>query len=87
MRSAKSFDRDELGSDHHRRDGIASQIVEGNRSIIGMMLESHLEEGRQDYTGSMESMRYGVTITDACISWETTEELIRATHEQLKTMG
>ena len=62
------------------------QRVSGTDAIIGLMLESHLEEGRQDNTGNMETMHYGVSITDACISWDTTEALIRSTHEQLKTL-
>jgi 3-deoxy-7-phosphoheptulonate synthase len=60
------------------------QRVSGNRAIIGLMLESHLEEGRQDNTGDLGTMRYGVSITDACISWDTTADLIRSAHNQLK---
>jgi 3-deoxy-7-phosphoheptulonate synthase len=56
---------------------IVNQIQEGNRSIIGIMLESNLHEGNQPSTLPREEMKYGVSITDACISWETTEELLR----------
>ncbi len=56
---------------------VAGQILDGNRSIIGIMLESHLHEGNQPSTLPREEMRYGVSITDACICWETTEELLR----------
>lgn len=63
---------------------VISQRASGNRSIIGLMLESNLEEGNQKYTGNIETMKYGVSITDACISWKTTESLIRSAHEQLK---
>ncbi len=56
---------------------VASQILDGNDSIIGIMLESHLHEGNQPSTLPREEMRYGVSITDACICWETTEELLR----------
>ena len=59
------------------------QRISGTDAIIGMMLESHLEEGQQKNTGDMATMRYGVSITDACISWDTTEKLIRSTHAQL----
>ncbi len=55
---------------------VINQRVGGNTSIIGMMLESNLEEGNQKNTGELSTMKYGVSITDACISWETTEELI-----------
>jgi 3-deoxy-7-phosphoheptulonate synthase len=62
------------------------QRVSGNRAIIGLMLESHLEEGRQENTGDLDTMRYGVSITDACISWDTTADLIRSAHKQLMTL-
>ena len=60
------------------------QRLNGTHAIIGMMLESHLEEGQQDNTGDLATMRYGVSITDACISWATTEKLIRSAPEELK---
>ncbi|QYJ85468.1 3-deoxy-7-phosphoheptulonate synthase AroG [Shewanella mesophila] len=56
-------------------DDIAGQISTGNRSIFGVMVESHLVEGRQDYVES-EPLRYGQSITDACIGWEDTETLL-----------
>jgi 3-deoxy-7-phosphoheptulonate synthase len=59
------------------------QRVSGTDAIIGLMLESHLEEGQQKNTGDLATMRYGVSITDACISWETTAELIRSANKQL----
>ena len=62
---------------------VAGQILDGNRSIIGIMLESHLHEGNQPSTLPREEMRYGVSITDACIGWETTEDLLRGLAERL----
>ena len=62
---------------------IVKQRLDGTDAIIGMMLESHLEEGHQKNTGDLATMRYGVSITDACISWDTTQTLIRSAHEQL----
>ncbi len=56
-------------------------------SIIGMMLESNLKSGNQKNTGNLETMQYGVSITDACIDWETTEQLILSAHEQLGSLG
>ncbi|HEY8492510.1 MAG TPA: 3-deoxy-7-phosphoheptulonate synthase [Myxococcota bacterium] len=53
---------------------VAGQIAEGNRSIIGVMLESFLEEGRQDVKPG-QPLVYGKSITDACMSWERTEPL------------
>jgi 3-deoxy-7-phosphoheptulonate synthase len=62
---------------------IVTQRVLGTSEIIGIMLESNLYEGRQENTGDLKTMRYGVSITDGCISWDTTEELILWADEQL----
>ena len=59
-------------------NAIAEQIVAGNKSIIGVMLESNLLEGNQPIPDDLSEIRYGVSITDACISWETTESLLRS---------
>ncbi len=59
------------------------QIVEGNRSIVGAMLESNLGWGNQPLA-SRASLRYGVSITDACIDWETTARTLRAGREKLR---
>ena len=48
------------------------------------MLESNIHEGRQDVTNGFESLAYGVSITDACMSWETTESLLRSSSEKLR---
>ncbi len=56
---------------------IMNQILEGNQSIIGIMLESHLQQGNQPSTLDPREMQYGVSITDACINWDTTETLLR----------
>lgn len=65
--------------DHTRQPIVAqevlSQIKKGNRNIMGIMLESHLHEGAQNLTDA-QTLRYGVSVTDACIGWETTEALI-----------
>ena len=62
---------------------VVNQRIDGNRSIIGMMLESNLAAGNQKNTGDPATMCYGVSITDACIDWATTEQLILSAHEQL----
>jgi 3-deoxy-7-phosphoheptulonate synthase len=62
---------------------IINQRMDGNRSIIGMMLESNLFEGSQNLTDNPADLKYGVSITDECISWETTENLILTAHEKL----
>jgi 3-deoxy-7-phosphoheptulonate synthase len=64
---------------------VLAQRINGNEAIIGMMLESNLEEGRQDIGDDPQALRYGVSITDACISWETTEQLIMDAHRQLQS--
>ena len=64
---------------------VIEQRVAGNRGILGLMLESNLAEGRQDLVSDLSSLQRGVSITDACISWETTEQLLLNTHQQLQT--
>ena len=60
------------------------QIVEGNRSIVGMMLESNLEAGNQPIPEDLSKLRYGVSVTDACIDWTTTEETLRRADRELR---
>jgi 3-deoxy-7-phosphoheptulonate synthase len=57
-------------------DSVASQIADGENRIMGVMLESHLVEGRQDVIAG-QPLTYGQSITDACISWENTEICLR----------
>jgi len=57
-------------------ENIINQIAEGNRSIIGIMLESNLKWGRQNIPDDLSQLEYGVSITDPCIDWETTEDLL-----------
>lgn len=64
-------------------EDVVHQIREGNQSIIGLMIESHLNEGSQSADLPREEMAYGVSITDACISWEATETLLRHVHQEL----
>jgi 3-deoxy-7-phosphoheptulonate synthase len=65
---------------------IVDQYANGNDAIVGMMLESHLHEGNQKPAKDSSDLKYGVSITDECISWETTEKLIRYAHEKLGRM-
>ena len=58
-------------------EDVAQQIVDGNRSIIGLMLESNLNEGNQPIPDDLQELEYGVSITDACINWETTDAALR----------
>ncbi|MCP5468486.1 MAG: 3-deoxy-7-phosphoheptulonate synthase [Deltaproteobacteria bacterium] len=63
---------------------VISQISQGNRDLIAMMIESNLYEGNQKLTKDLDQLKYGVSITDACIDWETTEELILEAYQTLK---
>ncbi|TKB43339.1 3-deoxy-7-phosphoheptulonate synthase AroG [Thalassotalea mangrovi] len=56
-------------------EDVGQQIIAGNRSIFGVMVESHLLEGRQDLVDN-KARTYGQSITDACIGWQDTEQLI-----------
>jgi 3-deoxy-7-phosphoheptulonate synthase len=63
------------------------QRLEGNPSIIGLLVESNLFEGSQPFTADLSKLRYGVSITDECIGWEKTEELLLETHRLMKGNG
>lgn len=63
---------------------VIQQRISGNEAIVGLMLESNLREGSQKNTGDLKTLAYGVSITDACISWESTEELILWAQSKLK---
>ncbi len=58
-------------------ENVMGQIIGGNRSIMGIMLESNLQEGNQKITADLSELEYGVSVTDACINWEVTEKLLR----------
>jgi 3-deoxy-7-phosphoheptulonate synthase len=69
--SAKQFRRQiDVAAD------VAGQIAGGERRIVGVMVESHLHEGRQDQQPG-QALRSGVSITDACLGWHDTEPLLR----------
>ncbi len=62
---------------------VVHQIADGNRAIKGVMLESNLFEGNQKL-GRLEDLRYGVSITDACLGWDTTAEALREAAARLR---
>jgi 3-deoxy-7-phosphoheptulonate synthase len=62
---------------------IIEQRVGGTKSLAGAMIESYLQEGSQPIPKDLAELRYGVSVTDACISWETTERMLRWGHGQL----
>ena len=66
---------------------VMNQILEGNQSIIGIMLESHLNPGNQSNSGkTLEELEYGVSITDGCIDWTSTDKLLKQIREKLITV-
>ncbi len=67
-------------------EDITAQIEQGNRSIIGVMLESNLCEGNQPIPDDLEEIRYGVSVTDACVNWESTEKALREMAARLRPL-
>ncbi|SFH79125.1 3-deoxy-7-phosphoheptulonate synthase [Modicisalibacter xianhensis] len=65
-------------------ENVTNQILEGNRSIMGLMVESHLGWGNQKIPEDRSQLKYGVSITDACIDWDTTLEAFHKMSEKLK---
>ena len=75
------------GKKHTRQQTVWQHIIEqrvgGSKSVIGVMLESNLEEGAQPLGTDLKQLRYGMSITDACLGWKDTEVLLRKGYEQL----
>lgn len=65
-------------------DNAANQILEGNKTIVGLMIESNLEFGNQSIPEDLSQLKYGVSVTDACIDWQTTETSLRQMADKLK---
>lgn len=63
---------------------VARQILQGNRSIVGLMLESHLHEGSQPLSKDLSHLRYGISITDPCLGWSETEQALLELRDRLK---
>lgn len=66
---------------------VLHQFLEGNQNIRGLMLESYLLEGNQSLKGSAEGLQFGISITDPCLSWETTSTLIRWAHKKMQKLA
>lgn len=64
-------------------ENVIQQIIDGNTSIVGMMLESNLYEGNQPIPSNLEQLEYGVSVTDKCVDWQETEKIILAAHDKL----
>ncbi|MCP3867793.1 MAG: 3-deoxy-7-phosphoheptulonate synthase [Gammaproteobacteria bacterium] len=65
-------------------DNIASQIVDGNCSIMGIMLESNIHAGNQPIPEDLSQLKYGVSVTDACMDWDSTERALRSLAEKVR---
>ena len=76
---------------HERQEevlrNVVQQVAAGNRSICALMIESNLEAGNQPMAESLAELKYGVSITDKCVDWATTERMLRHAHEQLHACG
>jgi 3-deoxy-7-phosphoheptulonate synthase len=62
---------------------VATQLSNGNRHVIGVMIESHLMAGRQDF-GPSQDLVYGQSVTDACLGWEESAQLLRILAEAVR---
>lgn len=60
-----------------------NQIRLGNRSIVGLMVESFIDAGNQPIPDDLSTLKYGCSVTDACVNWATTEKMIRDAHSSL----
>jgi 3-deoxy-7-phosphoheptulonate synthase len=69
------------GKQHARQEDVWRSVIQqriaGTRSLIGLMVESNLNEGNQPIPKNLADLRYGVSLTDSCIGWETTERMLR----------
>jgi 3-deoxy-7-phosphoheptulonate synthase len=65
-------------------ENVGNQIIEGSNSIVGLMIESHLKAGNQSIPSDLSQLEYGVSVTDGCIDWETTEACLRELRDKLK---
>ncbi len=77
--------------DHTRQEAVMNdvmdQVINGNSSIGSLMIESFLKGGNQKMADKLEDLTYGVSITDKCVDWETTERMLRHAHAKLKECG
>ncbi|MEI7907965.1 MAG: 3-deoxy-7-phosphoheptulonate synthase, partial [Bacteroidota bacterium] len=65
-------------------ESVVDQLLNGNTSISGVMIESNLHAGNQKIPADLGDLKYGVSITDACIDWATTERILVAAHDRLQ---
>jgi 3-deoxy-7-phosphoheptulonate synthase len=63
---------------------VVHQVIEGNQSIVGTMLESNINAGSQPIPADLSQLKYGVSVTDACIDWTSTEKVLRDARQKLE---
>ena len=56
---------------------IVNQVRLGNKSLVGVMIESNIEAGNQSIPADLSQLKYGCSVTDGCVDWDTTEKMIR----------
>ncbi|MBI2340125.1 MAG: 3-deoxy-7-phosphoheptulonate synthase [Deltaproteobacteria bacterium] len=82
------YSHDNSNKDHRLQPKVLAdcvdQIREGNKSICGFMMESNLFEGNQPIPNDLKQLKYGVSVTDQCLSWATTEKVILEAYEKLR---
>ncbi len=63
---------------------VVNQIRFGNKSLVGVMIESNIVAGKQSIPADLSQLKYGCSVTDACVGWETTEKMLRDAHAMLR---
>jgi len=63
---------------------IAKQIKDGNQSIMGLMIESNLNHGKQNIPSNLSDLKYGVSVTDECVGWDETESMLSTFADSIK---
>ena len=63
---------------------VVNQIVHGNQSIVGVMIESNIAAGNQKIPADLSGLKYGCSVTDACIDWETTVHMLKEADRELR---
>jgi 3-deoxy-7-phosphoheptulonate synthase len=63
---------------------VVNQVRFGNRSLVGVMIESNLVAGNQPIPADLTQLKYGCSVTDACIDWESTEKMLHDAAQHLR---
>jgi 3-deoxy-7-phosphoheptulonate synthase len=66
-------------------DNVVEQAADGQKALVGVMVESNVHEGKQSIPKDLSLLKYGVSVTDACVGWETTETMLRKAAARLRS--